>query len=99
LRMAGHAGFRRWHSGERGFLNSRVAVAAVQTQTVNVMLVAEGNWLFERHHLERRPWRPINGMQNPSARAEQQHDGCERCAGDGIGSATKNLRHSIAGNF
>ena len=53
LRMAGHARFRRWQAGEGRVLNARVAIAAINSQSSNMMLMTEGSGLIERHALHR----------------------------------------------
>lgn len=55
LRMTRHARFSWRHAGESGLFDTCVAVAAIQTQPKNVMLMAERNRLIERHHFESRP--------------------------------------------
>ena len=75
LRMAGHACFRRRHSGEGGLFHGRVAKAAIESKSINVVFVAEWNGLWNRCHLTSRPRGPINGVQNQTARARQKNSG------------------------
>jgi hypothetical protein len=71
LRMAGHADFRRRHAGECGFFDGGVAETTINSQSINVMFVTEGHGLFERNVHASCIGRPINGVQNPDARAKQ----------------------------
>ena len=99
LRMTGHAGFGRRQSGERGFFDGRMAKAAINSESKNMMLVTEWNRLFERNHFAGRVRRPINGVQNPPACAEQNHKCQQTCPCNGITTATKNLRHNTFRKF
>ena len=99
LRMTGHAGFGRRQSGERGFFDGRMAKAAIYSESENMMLVTERNRLFERNHFACRVRRPIDGVQNPSACAEQNHKCQQTCSCNGITTAAKNLRHNTFGTF
>ena len=47
LRVAGHAGLGRGNAGESTFLDSGVAIAAVDAHAGDVVLVAEGNGLID----------------------------------------------------
>src|SRR4029077_4434150 len=49
LRMAGHAGGGGRQPGERGLLDRRVAVAAIEPELADVMLVAERYRLWAGH--------------------------------------------------
>ena len=82
LRMTGHARFGRRHSGEHGLFDGCMAEAAINSQSENMMLVAERNRLFQRNHFACRPGRPINGVQNPAAAAEQNDRDHDAGAGD-----------------
>ncbi len=48
LGMARHANRRRWHSGAGGFLDRSVTIAAIESETADVVLVAERNGLLWR---------------------------------------------------
>jgi len=56
LAVARHTGFRGWHPGKGGLFDACVAVAAVNSQAVDMMLVTEGRRLIQRNHLASRPW-------------------------------------------
>jgi len=45
LRVAGHTGFGRWNTGIGGVFNGDMAVAAVNPQSADMMLMAEGHRL------------------------------------------------------
>ena len=75
LGMAGHTSFSRRHSGKRGLFDRCMAKAAIKSESVDMMLVAERHGLFDRHHFVSRPWRPIHGVQDPAARAEKKQNG------------------------
>jgi hypothetical protein len=98
LRMAGHADFRRGNSGKRGFLDGCMAESAIEAESGDVMLVAEGDRLFERDVLARRPRRPVNRVQNSAAAGDQKNPGDNAAAGNGIGAPPENLRHRFSTN-
>ncbi len=96
LRVASHADFSGGHSGKRRFLDRRVTEPAIESEAIDMMLVAERHGLFERNGFARRPRRPINGVQNPAgASDEKNHDG-DTGAREGIGSTMENLRHKFS---
>src|SRR5437867_11542918 len=74
LRVAIHAGLRLGHSRKWRLLHRRVAIAAVNAQSSNVMLMAERHRLYElqtrigairRLHINHR--RPVNSASEPSS--------------------------------
>src|SRR5688500_11957405 len=93
LRVAVHAGRRRRDAGEAGRLNGRVAVAAVDAQSADVMLMAEGDDLLDRVALIREVRRAHDAADQP-----ENETGNEDRAEDGdarkrIGTAVENLSH------
>src|ERR1043166_8008785 len=65
LRVAGHAGLGRRDSRERGFLNRGMAIAAIEPEPGDVMLMAERHRLLSRHTFIGGVRRPINSIDQP----------------------------------
>jgi hypothetical protein len=79
LRVAIHAGLCRWNARKRTFLNRRVAVPAVNTNSRNVMLMAERYRLLANDARFRKVWRTnkhagySHKSGNDENRAEDAH--------------------------
>src|ERR1700688_1298115 len=94
LRVAVHASFRRRDSGEARSLNRGVAIAAVDAEAGNVMLVAEGDRLRLAHASIGYVGRALDLHRDPTERSNHE-DRAENCGpGQGVGAAMKNLRHT-----
>jgi hypothetical protein len=93
--VAGHAGFRRRKTGERGDFDPGVAVAAVDAQAADMMFMAKGNGLLEGHALITDKRRAIDqqggGHQaDDGAKSADNDDFCQ-C----VAAAIKKLCHSF----
>ena len=65
LRMTVHARFRGWNAGKTGSLYCRVAVAAINPHSPNVMRMTELDRLFAGHFCLRYIWRAVDLGSNP----------------------------------
>ena len=66
LGVAGHAGFGRRQSCETRFLHRGVAVAAIESETADMVLVAERYRLIAGHVLIRDVWRSDDLIRKPN---------------------------------
>src|SRR5438105_13966248 len=94
--MAGHACFGRRQAGKRGLLDRGVAVAAIQSQTRDMMLVAEGHLLLPRHVLVGGVRRAVNQIDKAAQAKKTKENGGQYYSGEAIAAFAKNLRHSIS---
>src|SRR4051812_35920092 len=91
--MTGHAGVSRWDASERRLLNRRVAIAAIDAQAGDVMLMAERNRLDPRDILACRVRREVNRV-NHAPKCEKSKDDCsKRNPGNTVASLSKDLSH------
>ena len=95
--MTGHARFGGRHAGKGRFFDRRMAEAAIQPQTKDMVLVTERNRLCERSHFARCPRRPIDGVQDPAAPGNQKPEAEDACSRNRIGAPAENLRHKCRG--
>ena len=72
LFMAGHAYFRWRHSGKCSALHGRVAIAAVDSKTRDVVFMTEGNRLFPDDVLIR----DVGRTDNSSPNKKDEDDRC-----------------------
>src|SRR5260370_450826 len=83
LRVAIHAGLGRRDSGKVRLLYGRVAIAAVEPQSRNVVLMAEWDWLVGSNVLPRHVRRPLQLEQRRANRGKQkdhaQYAGARQC--------------------
>src|SRR5579875_2946094 len=93
LRVAAHAGVRRWDTRVPGRLNGRVAVAAVDPELCRVVLVAEGNRLGYGTIDVCKVRRLINLPTDVANERNNQNDAIDAGPGHGVHAAMKNLRH------
>lgn len=93
LRMTTHTDIRRRDSCECGIFHGSVTIAAVDSQSTDVMFVAEGHRLRRSNTNFCRVRRPINGVKRPTSAQNQQQRAGESRARDGVGFALKNLCH------
>src|SRR5262249_55646047 len=81
LRMTGHAGFSRRKTSEGRFLDARVAIATIDSEAGNVMLMAERDRLGEGRANARPEWRSIKhataNSESGDAQDDQQHGNFE----------------------
>src|SRR5690349_18560528 len=91
--MTGHAGFGGRQSGEGRLLDRRMAIAAVETETRGMMLMAEWDRLGQGDVLLRGIGRTINGVDDTPKPEEPEEHGQQRHASDAVAAFSKNLRH------
>jgi hypothetical protein len=89
--MAVHTGLGWRNPGERRFLNRSVAIAAVNAQTANMVLMAKGNRLRPHHFGVSDVRRPLQFEQCPQQGREQKYCPVNRGTGDCVRTAMKNL--------
>ncbi len=94
LRMAVHAGARRRNACEARDFNRGVAIAAIDTQTGNVMLMAEGHGLRLAHACISDVGRALNLHRHPTQSGQHEDRAKNRDARQSIRAAMKDLRHS-----
>ena len=93
--MAVHARLGRRHSGRRGTLDPRVAVAAIDAVVAHVMLVAELDRLIARHILIRQIRRARREQNTGQRDARQKYAGKDTDSRDEVCASMKNLRHVL----
>src|SRR5208282_130175 len=94
LRVAVHAGLGGRNAGEARSLDRRVAIAAVNAESGDVMLVAEGHGLWLAHSSIGDVRRTLHLQRRPTERSNHE-DRAKNCGpGQGIGAAMENLRHA-----
>src|SRR5262245_42499204 len=65
LRVTVHADLRGWNTGEAGYLYRGMAVAAIDAEPTDVVLVAERHWLLAHHTGLGYVRRAIEGQEKP----------------------------------
>ncbi len=93
LRMAVHARLRRGNPRVAGLLHRRVAVLALQPQSLHVMLVAERHRLIRPLPLPRHPRRPLQFIGGQRQGNHNQSRQNQAHPGQRVRTAVKNLRH------
>ena len=96
LRMTSHARFGRRQSGEGGFFNRRVTVAAIKPQPRHVMFVAEGGRLRERHIDLGGVRRAVDCIHDAPETEESDEGTRQRCSRNAVAAPAKNLGHNFA---
>ena len=91
--MAAHANVRAWDAGEGRFLHRGVAIATVDAVVPDVMFVAEGNRLFERHIDIGRVGRPKDRVSGPTGAADERDEPENDHACMDVGAAREDLGH------
>ncbi len=71
LGMAGHAGFGGWDAGEGGFLDGGVAIAAIDSKSCIMVLMAKRHGLTQGNLHARRIGRPINRIERPTQETDK----------------------------
>src|SRR5580704_1957090 len=89
--MAVHTGLGWRNPGERRFLNRSVAIAAVNAQPANMVLMAKGNRLRPHHFGVSDVGRPLQFEQCPQQGRDQKYCPVNRGTGDCVRTAMKNL--------
>jgi hypothetical protein len=78
------------------FLNSCMTVLALKSQALNMVLVAEGHWLFGTLTLPRHPGGTLQLIERYSQGDHNQPSQYEAHSSQRIGAAVKDLRHSFS---
>src|ERR1700760_3368023 len=91
LRMAVHAGLGGRNSGKAGVLNRGMAVAAIQADAGNVMLMAEWNRLLRRNMLGGDIRRALKFHERRAYRRKKKYYAKDAGARQGICTAVKDL--------
>src|ERR1022692_1288798 len=97
LGMASHAGLGRRNPREGGGFHRRVAEAAIDAQSADVMLVAERHRLFLGHVDLRVKSRANQQGRNSSQTGKDEHRSEDTNLGESIRAAMKYLRHPSPG--
>lgn len=93
LRVAIHARLGRRDPGKTRFFNGSVAVAAVETQASDMVLVAEGDRLIGRNVLIRHIRRALQLKERGTHRREQKNDSQNTGPGQSVCTAVEKLCH------
>src|SRR5512146_2669881 len=94
--MAGHAGFRWWQSRKTRLLDGGVAVAAIQPQPADMMLVAERHRLIAGDVLARDVRRADDLIAKPNSQHRYDSKQCQQQCGNRVGSGTEDLHASVS---
>src|ERR1700733_5214900 len=92
--MAVHAGLGGRNAGETRSLNRRMAVAAVNAEPGDVMLMAEGNGLRPARSGVGNVRRTLHLQRSPTEHGKHEDRAKNRGPGEGVRAAMKNLRHA-----
>ena len=95
LRVAGHTGFGGGNAGKTALFDGRVAIATVEAHPGDVVLVAEGNGLFERDVFLGDEIRPVDIEQDPHNGANGYQADHYASFGSPIGAAREYLSHLL----
>jgi hypothetical protein len=96
LRVAVHAGLGGRNAGETRSLNGSVAVAAVDAESGDVMLMTEGHGLRLAHSRVGDVRRTLDLHRDPTERSNHEDRAENRGPGQSVGAAMKNLRHALS---
>jgi hypothetical protein len=91
--VAIHAGLGGRQAGERRMLHGAVAIAAVNAQDADMMLVAKGNRLNYHLALPRAVGRTGKDVANPKKKRDKEKTAEDAYPGKGIHASVENLRH------
>ncbi|WP_434725776.1 hypothetical protein [Mesorhizobium sp. RIZ17] len=94
--MAGHANFGRWQTRQRGGFDAVVAIAAVDAELADMMLVAE--WHRLRQWLTYSRYKVRTGKDCPDRGGDQQNrtTSPDDKARNPVGVFREDLRHPLA---
>ena len=76
-----------------------MAVAAVDTESRYVVLVAERDGLRFAHASISDVWRPLDFHRDPAEGGNHEYRAENGGAGHGVGTAMKNLRHDLRASY
>src|SRR5580704_8392475 len=96
LRVAVHASLGARNAGETRSLNGSVAVAAVDAESGDVMLMTEGHGLRLAHSRVGDVRRTLDLHRDPTERSNHEDRAENRGPGQSVGAAMKNLRHALS---
>ena len=91
--VTAHAGFRRGKARKGRFFYSGVAVAAIDTHTGHMVLVAEGDRLVLRHAHMADVVEPIDVENDAQQETRNSYRADDADIGKPVEAATENLRH------
>jgi hypothetical protein len=91
--MAIHAGLRWRDAGERGGLDGRVTVPAVNPVIADMVSVAELHWLLSRDEGLGRVGRPGESRHKPKKCPENENSPKDTHLGEGVSAGVKDLSH------
>jgi hypothetical protein len=91
--MAIHAGLSRRDAGERGGLDGRVTVPAVDSVITDMVSVAELHWLLSRDVGLGRVGRPGKGRHEPKKRPKDENGPKDTHLRESVSAGVKDLRH------
>jgi len=94
LRVAVHAGLGRRNASEARSFDCGVAVAAVDAESGNVMLVAEGYGLWLAHSGVGNVGRTLHFQRRPAEHSNDEHRAKDGGARQSVRAAMKDLRHA-----
>src|SRR5580693_7557594 len=97
--MATHARGGIGHAGGSRFFDRDVAIAAINSQLLCMMSMAEGDWLVQRHIDARRVRRPKDRVPPPSCEADEKTEARQTRPGNRIRPPSKQLRHGLSSKF
>ena len=93
LRVAVHARLRRRNSGKARRLDGGMAVAAVDAESGDVMLMAERDWLLTLDALIREKRRADDSADHPQDETDDEYRAEDGDARNRVGTSVENLRH------
>lgn len=94
VRMTVHTHFRGWEPGKGAPFYRGVTIAAVNTQSAHMMLVAKRDWLLARYALFSGIAGPVQRRYEPQQPCKDKHRSQNADARDGVGAWMKDLGHA-----
>jgi hypothetical protein len=91
--MARHAGLGGWNPGKGRRFDAAVTMAAVETETADMMLMAEWRWLGDRYVFAGLVRRQRQCVRKRHEREGRNGERADRAARDAVGARSKDLRH------
>ena len=91
--MATHARFGRRHAGELAGVGGGVAIAAIDAEAADVMLVGKRDRLLNGDVLLIDVRRPLPGVSRADEDQHHQRHRHGRAAGEGVGGGVEGARH------
>ena len=91
--MAIHTRFGRWNSGKAGVLHRRVTVAAIESETGDVVLMTERNRLLQAFTLLGDVGRALQFVQSERQAGDNEPQDDKAHPRKPVGTSVKNLWH------